>query len=91
MAILSVNEEKEIKNYCEKLAGKLEKIGLRVKIFSKGRVEKRAFQMYQKKIPYYLVIGKQEVEKNALKLINTYQEGKEEEINQKESEWIKPK
>lgn len=84
VAILPINQEKEVKDYCEKLTGELEKIGLRVKIFSKDKLPKRVHQMYQKKIPYYLVIGEQELEKNILKLINVYRRGEEEKVNEKE-------
>jgi threonyl-tRNA synthetase len=84
VAILPFNEEKEIKNYCEKLAGELEEIGLRVKIFSKKKLKDRIRQMYQKKIPYYLVIGKQELENGKLKLTNTYLSSQQNDISQKE-------
>ena len=84
MAILPYNEEKEIKDYCEKLTKELEEIGLRVKIFSKDKLRDRIRQMYQKKVPYYLVIGGQEIEKKILRLINVYQGGEKEEINEKE-------
>ena len=77
------NEEEEIKNYCQKLVSKLAEIGLRVKIFSKKKLPDRIRQMYQKKIPYYLVIGKDELEKKVLKLIYTYQKN-QEELTEKE-------
>jgi len=45
----------------------------------------RIRQVYKKKIPYYLVIGKEEAEKKTLKLIYTYQkEHTEEELTEKE-------
>ncbi|MCE8163019.1 MAG: threonine--tRNA ligase [Candidatus Moeniiplasma glomeromycotorum] len=84
VAILPVNEEKEIENYCQELTGELEEIGLRAKIFYQKKLKDRIRQMYQKKIPYYLVIGQQEVEKNILKLIYAYQAGKVEELTEKE-------
>ncbi len=55
-----------------------------MKIFWEKSLNYRIRQVYQKKIPYYLVIGKGEVEKNILKLIYTYQEGKIEELTIKE-------
>jgi threonyl-tRNA synthetase len=84
VAILPFNEEGEIKDYCQKLARELNEADIRVKIFSKKKLKDRIRQMYQKKIPYYLVIGKQEVEKNILKVMYTYQEGKGETMSQKE-------
>ena len=84
VAILPINEEKEIKDYCEKLVRELEKIDLRAKIFSKKKWQSYIPQIYQKKIPYYLVIGEEELEKKKLKLINAYQEGKEEELTEEE-------
>lgn len=77
------NKEEKIKNYCQKLVRELEQIGLRTKIFSKGKVEKRALQMYQKKIPYYLVVGEQELGNEKLKLTNTYLLRKENSAGQK--------
>ncbi|MCE8159159.1 MAG: threonine--tRNA ligase [Candidatus Moeniiplasma glomeromycotorum] len=84
VTILPFNEEAEIKNYCEKLAGELEKNGLRVKIFSKDKLRDRIRQMYQKKIPYYLVIGKKELEKKSLELKNTHQADQSEVLTEKE-------
>ena len=91
MAILPFNEEKEIKNYCEKLVGELKQSGLRVKIFTKKKLKDRIRQMYQKKIPYYLVIGREEVEakknpskETKIKLMYTYEGGKTEELTEKE-------
>ncbi|MCE8168447.1 MAG: threonine--tRNA ligase [Candidatus Moeniiplasma glomeromycotorum] len=83
LAILPINEEPEIKNYCQKLAEELEEINLRVKIFSQKKLKDRIRQLYQKKIPYYLVVGEKEIEKKILKLIYTYQK-KEEELSEKE-------
>ena len=83
LAILPINEEREIIGYCEKLAGKLKEVDLRVKIFSKKRLQNRIPQMYQKKIPYYLVIGKEELESGKLKLTNTYLLRKKNETSQK--------
>jgi threonyl-tRNA synthetase len=77
---LPISEKKEIKDYCEKLAGKLEGVGLRVKIFSKKKLEKRIPQVYQKKIPYYLVVGQEEVKTEILKLTYIFPKEKEEEL-----------
>jgi threonyl-tRNA synthetase len=66
------------------LTGELEEIGLRAKIFSKDKLRDRIRQMYQKKIPYYLVIGKKELEKKSLELKNTRQSGQSEILTEKE-------
>ena len=66
------------------MARNLTEKDLRVKIFSKKSPNYYIWQAYEKKIPYYLVIGKEEVEKKMLKLIYTYQEGKTEELTEKE-------
>ena len=88
------NEEKEIKVHCEKLIEELKEIApdLRVKIFTKKKLKDRIRQMYQKKIPYYLVIGQKEVEdeknpnqKAKIKLVHVYEGGKTEELTEKES------
>ncbi|CAI2161757.1 1317_t:CDS:2 [Funneliformis geosporum] len=84
LAILPFNEEEEIKNYCQKLAGELAEIGVRVKIFSKKKLKDRIRQMYRKKIPHYLVIGKEELKTKILKLVDAYQEGRMEELTERE-------
>ncbi|CAJ0832425.1 9721_t:CDS:10, partial [Entrophospora sp. SA101] len=84
MAILPINEEEEVKKYCEELKKELIKDNLRVKIISKKTLGYRINEVYQKKIPYYLVIGKEELKTKRLKLIYTYQEGKTEELTEKE-------
>jgi threonyl-tRNA synthetase len=81
---LPLNEEKEMKEYCENLKKELTKNNLRVKMFSEKSLNYRIRQIYKKKIPYYLVIGEEEIKKEILKLIYTYQEGKVEEITEKE-------
>ena len=85
VAILPLNEEKEVKKYCERLKKELIKNNLRVKVMTEKTLNYRIRQVYKKKIPYYLVIGKEEVEKKILKLIYTYlvdivNEVKEEEL-----------
>jgi len=51
-----------------------------VKILSEKSLNYRIRQVYQKKIPYYLVIGKEELKEKTLKLIYNYQQGKIEEL-----------
>ncbi|KLL02117.1 MAG: threonyl-tRNA synthetase [Mycoplasmataceae bacterium RC_NB112A] len=85
VAILPLNDETEIKGYCEKLKKKInEIIDARVKILAEKSLSYRIRQVYKKKIPYYLVVGKQELEKNMFKLINTYQKTSLEELSEKE-------
>jgi threonyl-tRNA synthetase len=84
VAILPINQEKEIKDYCEKIAGELTQIDLRVKIFSKEKLKYRILQTYQKKIPYYLVVGMNELEKKMLKLTKVYHRGEEEFLSEKD-------
>ncbi|MEG7979092.1 MAG: His/Gly/Thr/Pro-type tRNA ligase C-terminal domain-containing protein [Mollicutes bacterium UO1] len=83
IAILPINDEKEVTNYCEYLEKELVKNNLRVKIFSEKSLNYRIRQVYQKKTPYYLVIGEQETQEKILKLIDVYQQGKVEELSEK--------
>ena len=55
-----------------------------MKIFAEKSLNYRIRQIYKKKIPYYLVIGKEEIKTKILKLIYTYQEEKSEELTEKE-------
>jgi threonyl-tRNA synthetase len=82
LAIFPLNEEEETKEYCDKLAKELVKNNLRAKIFAKKSLSYRINQIYQKKIPYYLVIGRDELQKEALKLIYTYSKEEEEMIKE---------
>jgi threonyl-tRNA synthetase len=84
VAILPINEEEEVKKYCEELKKELIKDNLRVKIISKKTLGYRINEVYQKKIPYYLVIGKEELKTKVLKLIYTYKEGSQEELTEVE-------
>jgi len=81
---LPLNEEKETKNYCEKLKENLIKKDLRIKIFTEKTLNYRIRQTYKKKIPYYLVIGKEEIEKKVLKLTYTYLPNQIIELTEKE-------
>jgi threonyl-tRNA synthetase len=84
LAILPLNEEKEVANYWEKLEKELVENNLRVKIMTEKTLNYRIRQVYKKKIPYYLVVGKEEVAKNILKLIFAYSPNREEELKEKE-------
>ena len=84
IVILPLNEEKEIKEYCKKIKKELTKNNLRAKILSEKSLNYRIRQVYQKKIPYYLVIGEEEAKTKILKLTYTYQEGKINGLTQEE-------
>ena len=84
MAILPLNEEKEIKECCKKLEKELIENDLRAKIFSEKSLNYRIRQIYKKKIPYYLVIGKEEIKENILKLMHIYLPNQEEKVKEKE-------
>jgi threonyl-tRNA synthetase len=81
---LPLNEEEETKEYCDKLVKNLVQSNLRAKILAKKTLNYRVNQIYQKKIPYYLVIGKGELEKKTTKLIYTYLPNSSEELTEKE-------
>ena len=72
LAILPLNEKSKIQKYCQSLGKKLTNCNLRVKTLeSKTTLNYRLRQVYQQKIPYYLVIGSQEVASQELKLVST--------------------
>ncbi|WNE40376.1 MAG: Threonine--tRNA ligase [Mycoplasmataceae bacterium] len=82
LAILPLNEEEKTREYCENLLKELVKKKLRAKIFAKKSLNYRINQVYQKKIPYYLVIGRDELRDEALKLIYTYSKDEQEMIKE---------
>ena len=84
VAILPLNEEPEVENYCAALTKELTKNSLRVKIMSEKTLNYRIRQVHQKKIPYYIVIGKQEIANKTLKLVYTYQETPPEKLTEQE-------
>jgi len=85
IAILPLNEEQETINYCDKLKKNLTSIDLRAKIIVEKTLNYRIRQNYRQKIPYYLVVGKKELEEKKLKLTYTYSSTKEtEELEEKE-------
>lgn len=71
---MPLNEEKEIINYSNNLQKKFFTSNLRSKIWDTKTLNYRIRQVHQKKIPYYLVIGQEEVTKKILKLVYTYQD-----------------
>lgn len=72
--ILPLNEEKEIINYSNDLQKKFFTSNLRSKVWDAKTLNYRIRQVHQKKIPYCLVIGQEEVAKKILKLVCTYQD-----------------
>ena len=81
VAILPLNDEKEIQTYSQELVKFLNDNNLRVEILSRKTLKNRIHQIYQRKIPYYLVIGKEEMKKKTLKLTCTYQTNKTSELS----------
>lgn len=66
--IITLNQTDEIVDYASKLAEKARKLGLRVEIDNDNEsVGKKIREAEVLKIPYVLVIGKQELESNQLK------------------------
>jgi len=84
VAVLPLNEEEEVKKYCEKLKEKLTKNNLRVKILAEKSLNYRIRQIYKKRIPYYLVIGKEEIQSKKMKLIYTYSPNEISELTENE-------
>jgi len=74
LVIFPLNEENEVKDYCKILSRELTKRNLRIKIISEKSLNYRIREVCKNKIPYYLVIGKEEVKNKSLKLVNTYSE-----------------
>lgn len=72
LAILPINETSKVIKYCKEITKKL--TNWRTKIFSKKTLQYRIKQLYQQKIiPYYLIIGNQEIEQKQLTLNSIYQ------------------
>jgi threonyl-tRNA synthetase len=69
---LPLNEEEEVKKYCQELGEKLNRVDLRVKTLSEKTLNYRIRQIYKKKIPYYLIIGREEITTKKIKLFFTY-------------------
>lgn len=84
MAILPLNEKESVVSYCQQLTKNLTNTNFRVKIFSEKSLNYRIREIYNKKIPYYIVIGKEELEKKTLKLIYTYSPNEVSELSEKE-------
>lgn len=81
---MPLNEENEVKNYCKILNKELTKNNFRIKILSEKSLNYRIREICKNKIPYYLVIGKEEVKNKTLKLVNTYSENKITELSEEE-------
>jgi threonyl-tRNA synthetase len=64
---LPLNDQKEVKEYSESLQKELLSNNFRSKIWSsKETLNRRIEQTYKKKIPFYVVIGKKEVNNEKL-------------------------
>ena len=73
-----------MKNYCKILSKELTKNNFRIKILSEKSLNYRTREICKNKIPYYLVIGKEEVKNRMLKLVNAYSENKIIELSEEE-------
>ncbi|CAJ0649484.1 15712_t:CDS:2, partial [Entrophospora sp. SA101] len=68
IVILPLNDQKEITEFSENLQKKLLSNHFRSEIWQEKTLNYRIKQTYKKKIPYYLVIGSQEIKTKELKL-----------------------
>lgn len=84
LIILPLNDQKEIMEYSKKLQKELLSNDLRSEIWNEKTLNYRIKQVHLKKIPYYLVIGKEEIEKKKLKLVCTYFLNKVNELTENE-------
>jgi threonyl-tRNA synthetase len=87
LVVLLVNDQKEVKEYGENLQKELLSNNFRSKIWSsKETLNRRIEQTYKKKIPFYVVIGKKEVnnEKLAVHYIYSGKSGKPEILTKEE-------
>ena len=72
LVILPLNNQTEITKFSENLQKKLLSNNLRSEIWQEKTLNYRIKQTYKKKIPYYLVIGSEEIKHRELKLAYTY-------------------
>jgi len=72
LVILPLNDQKEITEFSENLQKKLLSNNFRSEIWQEKTLNYRIKQTYKKKIPYYLVIGSEEIKTKELKLVYTY-------------------
>jgi len=70
LTILTINEEEEIMKYSEELQKKLIRLNLRVEVWNHKTIGHRISQVHQKKVPYHLIIGKEELKTKKIKLVN---------------------
>ncbi|RHZ37045.1 threonine--tRNA ligase [endosymbiont GvMRE of Glomus versiforme] len=86
LVILPINDQKEVKEYSKNLQKKLLANNFRSEIWLPEKTLKYQInQIYTKKIPCYLVIGKKEIENEKLKLTYAHSSPKKEvELTEKE-------
>lgn len=70
LVVLPINDKGATQSYCQKLRTLLE--DFRVEVWSKRTLGFRLQEVHHKKIPYFLVIGQEEVIKNKLILTSTF-------------------
>ncbi|RHZ37142.1 threonine--tRNA ligase [endosymbiont GvMRE of Glomus versiforme] len=79
LVILPINDQEEVKEYSENLQKKLLTNNFRTEIWlPEKQIKYQIKQTYIKKIPYYLVVGKEEIKNEKLKLTYTYSSPKKE-------------
>ncbi|CAJ0633692.1 453_t:CDS:2 [Entrophospora sp. SA101] len=84
LVILPLNDQKEVKEYSENLQKKLLSNNFRSEIWQEKTLNYRVKQVYEKKIPYRLVIGEEELKNKKLKLVYTYSPKKVNELTEDE-------
>lgn len=72
LIILPINNKESVYFLCEEIKKELEINKIRVEIWTKKTLNFRIKEIYKKKIPYYIIVGTREVEKQELVLFNTY-------------------
>ncbi|CAJ0917031.1 186_t:CDS:2 [Entrophospora sp. SA101] len=68
LVILPLNDQKEVKEYSENLQKKLLSNNFRSEIWQEKTLNYRVKQVYEKKIPYRLVIGEEELKNKKIKI-----------------------
>lgn len=86
VAILPVSDSETISQYTAEIIKDLKAKNIRAEIISEETLNKRIKLVHEDKVPYILILGKKEVEENAL----TYHTYKEQKINKtvKKAEFI---
>jgi len=84
LVILPLNDQKEVKEYSKSLQKELLSNSLRSEIWQKKTLNYLIKKIHEKKIPFYVVIGKEELENKKLNLKHAYHAGETRELTEKE-------